>query len=39
MNIFFNFVKNLNKKYMFKISLSIFMGIQAKVTIYFITFM
>jgi hypothetical protein len=36
MNIFFNFVKTLNKYYMFKVGLSKFMGIQAKLTIYFI---
>jgi len=35
MNIFFNFVKTLNKVYMFKVGLSRFMGIQANVTIYF----
>jgi hypothetical protein len=39
MNIFFNFVKTLNKKYMFKVDLSRLMGIQAKVAIYFIAFM
>jgi hypothetical protein len=33
MNIFFNFVKTLNKDYMFKIGLSRFMEIQAKLTI------
>jgi hypothetical protein len=38
MNIFFSFVKTLNKDYMFKAGLSRFMGIQAKLTIYFITF-
>jgi hypothetical protein len=38
MNIFFNFVKNLNKNYMFKIGLSRFMGMQAKLTIFFIAF-
>jgi hypothetical protein len=38
MNIFFNFVKNLNKDYIFKVGLSNFMGIQAKLTIYFIVF-
>jgi hypothetical protein len=37
MNIFFNFVKNLNKDYMFRVGLSRFMGIQAKFIIYFIT--
>jgi hypothetical protein len=36
MNIFFNFVKTLNKDYMFKVGLSKFMGTQAKLTIYFI---
>jgi hypothetical protein len=36
MNIFFNFVKILNKEYLFKISLSRFLGIQVKVIIYFI---
>jgi hypothetical protein len=36
MNIFFNFVKILNKEYMFKISSSRFLGIQMKVIIYFI---
>jgi hypothetical protein len=39
MNIFFNFVKNLNKKYMFKVDLNRFMGIQANVIVYFIAFM
>jgi len=38
MNIFFNFVKTLNKDYMFRVGLSRFMGIQAKLTIYFRTF-
>jgi hypothetical protein len=38
MNFFFNFVKTLTKDYMFKIGLSIFMGNQAKLTIYFIVF-
>jgi hypothetical protein len=38
MNIFFNFVKTLNKDYMFKVGLSKFMGIQVKLTIYFIAF-
>jgi hypothetical protein len=38
MNIFFDFVKALNKDYMFKIGLSRFMGIQAKFTISFIAF-
>jgi len=33
MNIFFNFVKTLNKDYMFKVGLSKFMEIQAKFTI------
>jgi hypothetical protein len=36
MNKNFNFVKILNKDYMFKVGLSKFMGIQAKLTIYFI---
>ncbi len=36
MNIFFNFVKILNKDYMFKVSLSIFIQIQAKLMIYLI---
>ncbi len=36
MNIFFNFVKILNKNYMFKVGLSIFIEIQAKFTIFFI---
>jgi hypothetical protein len=31
----FNFVKTLINDYMFKIGLTIFMGIQAKLTIYF----
>jgi hypothetical protein len=39
MNVFFNFVKALNKEYMFKVGLSKFIGIQAKVTIYFIALM
>ncbi len=39
MNIFFNFVKTSNKKYMFKVSSSRFIGIQAKITIYFIALM
>jgi hypothetical protein len=30
MNVFFNFVKNLNKGYMFKVGLSKFIGIQCK---------
>jgi hypothetical protein len=34
--IFLNFVKTLNKDYMFKVDLSKFMEIQAKLTIYFI---
>jgi hypothetical protein len=38
MNIFFNFVKTLIKDYMFKVGLCSFMGIQAKLTIYFIAF-
>jgi len=38
MNIFFNFVKTLNKDYMFKVGLSKFMGIQVKLTVYFIAF-
>jgi hypothetical protein len=38
-NIFFNIVKTLNKKYMFKIDLNRFMGIQANVTVYFIALM
>jgi hypothetical protein len=38
MNIFFNFVNTLNKDYMFRIGLSRLMGIQAKFTMYFITF-
>jgi hypothetical protein len=38
MNIFFNFVKTLDKNYIFKVGLSRFMGIQAKFTVYFITF-
>jgi hypothetical protein len=38
MNIFINFAKTLNKDYMFKVSLSIFIEIQAKFTIYFIAF-
>jgi hypothetical protein len=33
MNIFFNFVKTLNKHYMFKVGLNISMEIQAKITI------
>jgi len=37
MNIFFNFVKTLNKEYMFKVSLSRSMEIQANVKVYFIT--
>jgi len=36
MNIFFNLVKTLNKEYMFKVGLSIFMGIQANAIVYFI---
>jgi hypothetical protein len=39
MNIFFNFVRTLNKKYMFKIGLNRFMGIWANVIVYFITLM
>jgi len=31
---FFHFVKNLNKRYMFKIGLSIFMGIQGHSLLY-----
>ncbi len=38
MNFFFNFVKTLNKDYMFRVCLTRFMGIQEKLTIYFITF-
>jgi hypothetical protein len=38
MNIFFNFVKTLNKDYMFKIGSNKFLKIQAKFTIYFIIF-
>jgi len=38
MNFFFNFVKNLNKKYIFKIGLHIFIQIQEKFTNCFITF-
>jgi hypothetical protein len=38
MNIFFNFVKTLNKDYIFKIGLNKFLKIQAKFIIYFITF-
>jgi hypothetical protein len=38
MNVFFKFVQTLNKYYMFKAGLSRFMGIQAKLTSYFITF-
>jgi hypothetical protein len=38
MNIFFKFVKISNKDYMFKIILSIFIEIQAKLKIYFIIF-
>jgi hypothetical protein len=38
MNIFFNFVKTLNKDYMFKVGLSRFMGIQAELIVYFIAF-
>jgi hypothetical protein len=34
MNVFFKFVKILNKDYMFRVGLSRFMGIQAKLTIY-----
>jgi hypothetical protein len=33
MNIFFNFVKTLNKMYMFKVGLSRFMEIQASVIV------
>ncbi len=36
MNIFFNLVKTLNKDYMFKVGLSIFIEIQTKFTIHFI---
>jgi hypothetical protein len=36
MNIFLKFVKILNKDYMFKIILSVFIEIQAKLKIYFI---
>jgi hypothetical protein len=36
MNIYFKFVKVFNKDYMFKIILSIFIEIQAKLKIYFI---
>ncbi len=39
MNIFFNFVKTLNKEYTFRISLSRLMEIQANVIIYIITLM
>jgi hypothetical protein len=39
MNIFFNFVKTLNKEYMFKVGLSRFIGIQANVIVYFIVLM
>jgi hypothetical protein len=39
MNIFFYFIKILNKEYMFKVCLSRFMGIQTKVTIYFMVLM
>jgi len=38
MNIFFNFVKTLNKKYMFKVGSNKFMAIQTKFIVYFITF-
>jgi hypothetical protein len=38
MKIFFNFVKTLTKNYVFKVGLSRFMGIQAKLIVYFITF-
>jgi len=38
MNFFSNFVKILNKDYMYEISLNIFMGIEAKFTVYFVTF-
>jgi len=37
MNIFFNFIRTFNKKYIFKIGLNIFIQIQAKFTDYFIT--
>jgi hypothetical protein len=37
-NIFFIFVKALNKNYMFKVCLSIFIKIQTKLKFYFITF-
>jgi hypothetical protein len=37
-NIFFNFAKNLNKNYMFKVCLNTFIIIQTKLTIYFIIF-
>ncbi len=39
MKIFFNFVKTLNEEYMFKVSLSRSMEIQANVIVYFITLM
>jgi hypothetical protein len=39
MNIFFNFVKTLNKDNMFNVGLNRLMGIQANVTIYFIALM
>ncbi len=39
MNIFFNFVKTSNKKYMFKVGLSRLMRIQANVIVYFIALM
>jgi hypothetical protein len=38
MKFFFNFVKTLTKNDMFKIGLSQFMGIQAKIIVYFIPF-
>jgi hypothetical protein len=38
MNIFFIFVKTSDKNYMFKVGLNRFMGIQAKLTVYFIKF-
>ncbi len=38
MKFFFNFVKILTKDYMFKVGLSIFIGIQAKFIVYFVPF-
>jgi hypothetical protein len=38
MSIFFNFVKTLDKDYMFRIGLSRFMGIQAQLIIHLKTF-